>query len=96
MPATIEQPRMPAVRCDELLEALHLSPWPNCTLYLIWHFMERGDVEAAAAEYRRDSDKLGRHRKLVESVIASNDQTDDANAVSVRSSGLMRQTTKGE
>lgn len=77
MPITVEQPRMPAVRCDELLEALHLSLWPNCTLYLIWHYMERGDVDTATAEYRRDSDKLGRHRKLVESVIASNTEIAD-------------------
>ena len=55
-----------------LLAALRASRYPNCTLYLIWHYLERGDVALAEAEYRRDSDKLGCHRKTVEAVLAAN------------------------
>lgn len=44
---------------------LHNNKHPNCTLYLIWHYLQRGNVDAAASEYVRDSDKLGSNRQLV-------------------------------
>ena len=59
-----------------LLAALRSSRYPNCTLYLIWHYLDRGDVALAEAEYRRDSDKLGCHRKTVEAVLAANSMLD--------------------
>lgn len=75
---THENPSLPDLartspsRADFLLAALMSAKHPNCTLYLIWHYLERGDVDAAHAEYCRDSDKLGNHRKTVESVLAAN------------------------
>jgi hypothetical protein len=62
---------VPFVRSDPLLAALRSARHPNCTLYLIWHYLDRGDVNAAQAEYARDSDKLGTHRKTVEEVLAN-------------------------
>jgi len=52
-----------------LLRAMQMSRYPNVTLYLIWYYLERGDVAQAKAEYALDSDKLGCHRKLVEIVL---------------------------
>ena len=62
-----------AVQSDELLDALRSSRYPNCTLYLIWHHVQRGDMEAARLEYACDYDKLGCHRATVETVLSSND-----------------------
>ena len=51
---------------DRLLEELKDGCYPNCTLYLIWHYLKQGDTEYALAEYCRDSDKLGRSKRVVE------------------------------
>ncbi len=61
-----------AVQSDALLDALRSSRHPNCTLYLIWHHVHRGDMDAARLEYACDHDKLGSHRATVESVLSSN------------------------
>jgi len=55
-----------------LLGALKASRYPNCTLYLIWHYLDRGNRDLAVSEYVRDSDKLGQHRRLVERVLQPN------------------------
>ena len=60
------------ITSTDLLAALRSSRYPNCTLYLIWHYLDRGDIRLAEAEYCRDSDKLGCHRKVVEVALASN------------------------
>ena len=69
-----ESKARPDVGCTELLAALRSARHPNCTAYLIWHYLDRGDIEAAHAEYCRDSDKLGNHRKTVEMIFAANDR----------------------
>ena len=43
---------------DILLDMLKAKKYPNCTLYLIWHYYRRGRLEEARSEYARDSDKL--------------------------------------
>ena len=68
-PTTKQIAEVPFVR-RKLLAALRSARHPNCTLYLIWHYLERGDIDAALAEYVRDSDKLGTHRGTVEEVFA--------------------------
>lgn len=54
---------------ETLLAALKKSRHPNCTLYLIWHYVNAGDLDAARLEYRVDHDKLGCHRGVVETVL---------------------------
>ena len=73
MSKTIDKPKArPDVGCAELLAALRSARHPNCTAYLIWHYLDRGDIEAAHAEYCRDSDKLGNHRKTIEMIFEAN------------------------
>lgn len=55
---------------DSLLAELQSIWYPNCTLYLIWHYLSRGELDRAHHEYTYDGDKLGRHRKLVEAALA--------------------------
>ena len=50
---------------ETLLEELKAGAYPNCTLYLIWHYMAHGQPELAAAEYVRDCDKLSQPRRLL-------------------------------
>lgn len=59
---------------EKLLDVLKDSPYPNCTLYLIWHYVSGGHMELARQEYRWDSDKLGRHRAIVEQVLFSDEK----------------------
>jgi hypothetical protein len=51
---------------DNLLNEMKQRAHPNCTLYLIWHYLKQGDVEYALAEYHHDSDKLGESKRIVE------------------------------
>jgi hypothetical protein len=60
------------VASDALLSALRTSRHPNCTLYLIWHYVSNGDMAAARQEFAWDHDKLGGNRKLVESIVSDN------------------------
>jgi hypothetical protein len=56
-------------KLNSLLGLLRHSKHPNCTLYLIWFYLNKGDVEQAKAEFTRDSDKLGIFRKYVEELL---------------------------
>jgi len=59
-----------SLRSDALLSALRGRLYPNCTLYLIWHYVQQGDMDAARREYSCDHDKLGVNRELVERVLS--------------------------
>ena len=52
----------------DLFKLLESSPWPNCTLYLIWHYLSHGHPDSALLEFRHDSDKLI-NRKAVEAIL---------------------------
>ena len=54
---------------DPLLAALKVAAYPNCTLYLIWHYLNSGQYEEALVEYRGEYSKLGRHTTLVSRVF---------------------------
>jgi len=54
---------------DRLLELLKGRLYPNCTLYLIWHYVSVGDLETAAVEFRTDYDKLGSVRDTVAMIL---------------------------
>lgn len=41
-----------------ILRALKCRDYPNCTAYIIWHYLTKGDADAARRELHRDGDKL--------------------------------------
>ena len=59
---------------DQLSALLHSTKHPNCTLYLIWHYVRQGNMEYARSEFARDSDKLGRNREAVSSILEMTDE----------------------
>lgn len=67
-----EQSERMKVASDTLLSALRDLLYPNCTLYLIWHYLQQGDVQAARDEYARGYDKIFVERKLVERLLSDN------------------------
>ena len=56
---------------SELLKILRRTQNPNCTIYLIWHYVAHGNCECAKSEFARDSDKLGFHRQEVSALLES-------------------------
>ena len=54
---------------DRLLGILRMRKHPNCTLYLIWHYVKQGEMDYAQAEFVRDSDKLGTDRQQVALIL---------------------------
>jgi hypothetical protein len=61
------------VASDALLSVLRSCSYPNCTLYLIWHYMSRGQIDLAQSEYARDSDKLvSSIRRMVGDLLTDN------------------------
>ena len=63
---------------DMFLDMLKAKKHPNCTLYLIWHYYRRGQLEEARAECARDGDKLaGGDRVAVERILEMDSSQDD-------------------
>ncbi|MBD3263403.1 hypothetical protein GF374_03420 [Candidatus Woesearchaeota archaeon] len=61
---------MPDKEIDRLLSTLRTSSYPNVTLYLIWHYLNKNEIDLAVGEYCHDGDKLGStKRKIVEDVF---------------------------
>ena len=54
---------------DKLMNLLMARKNPNCTLYLIWHYVKEGQIEYARTEFVRDSDKLGVVRSEVSKLL---------------------------
>jgi hypothetical protein len=65
---------MNVTKAKEFCHALLIeSKYPNCTLYLIWHYLKKGEVENARSEFVRDSDKLGLNRGAVSQILEMNE-----------------------
>ena len=56
-------------KADALFSLLVGTKHPNCTLYLIWHYVRTGNMEYAQSEFVRDSDKLGVNRGAVAGIL---------------------------
>lgn len=52
-----------------LLNLLRNCKYPNCTLYLIWHYVRVGMIDYAKAEFAYDYDKLGNYKQAVEKIL---------------------------
>jgi hypothetical protein len=59
---------------DKLMELIKARKHPNCTLYLIWHYVRNNQMEYAQSEFVRDSDKLSGIRSEVADLLGLTNQ----------------------